>query len=122
MFLATIFLRKRETERKRENTRAGKGLEGEGEGERERERETERDTERERGREKENTKQAPCSVQSLMQSSIPRPWDHDLRQNQELSTQLTELYRRLSVSCNINSNTRSSTFDAGARIEDHCLQ
>ena len=34
----------------------------------------------EREIEKENLKQAPCSVQSLMQGSIPRPWDHDLSQ------------------------------------------
>ena len=33
---------------------------------------------RERERERESLKQAPCSAQSLIQGSIPGPWDHDL--------------------------------------------
>ena len=32
------------------------------------------------GVERESFKQAPRSVQSLMQDSIPQPWDHDLSQ------------------------------------------
>lgn len=32
----------------------------------------------EREAKKENLKQEPRSVQSLMWSSIPRPWDHNL--------------------------------------------
>ena len=36
-----------------------------------------------RGREKEN--QAPCSAGSLMQDSIPGPWDHDLSWRQILN-------------------------------------
>ena len=42
------------------------------------------------GAEGDNPKQAPCSVQSLMQGSIPQSWDHDLRQNHELDAYLTE--------------------------------
>ena len=39
---------------------------------------------------RENLKQAPCSVWSLTQASVPWPWDHDLSRNQESDTQLTE--------------------------------
>ena len=37
-----------------------------------------------------NPKQVPCSARSLMQGSIPRPWDHDLSGNQESDVQPTE--------------------------------
>ena len=45
-----------------------------------------REREREREGEKENPKQAPFSAWSLTQGCIPRPWDHDLSQNQESDT------------------------------------
>ena len=54
--------------------------------ERERERERVQAGERRKGKEKENLKQAPCSVQSPTQGSIPQPRDHDLSKNQELGT------------------------------------
>ena len=59
------------------------------EAERETHRERERETERQRQRDRENLKQVPHSAQSLTQGLIPRPWDHDLSQNQESYTQLT---------------------------------
>ena len=43
-----------------------------------------------RERKRENLQQAPHSTWSLMQGSIPQPWDHDLSQNQELDAQPTE--------------------------------
>ena len=63
--------------------------------ERGRERQRNRASEWSRGREreKENLKQAPPSGRSLMQGSIPQPWDHDLSQNQELGAQPTEPLR-----------------------------
>ena len=42
------------------------------------------------GEERDNLKQAPCSVQSPTQGSIPQPWDHNLKRNQESDAQLTE--------------------------------
>ena len=54
----------------------GKGAEGEGE----------------------NPKQAPLdSAWSPMRGSIPRPWGHDLSQNQESDVRLTEPPRRPST-------------------------
>ena len=43
-----------------------------------------------RGRGRENPKKALCPVQSPMQGSISRLWDHDLSQTQEWNTQQTE--------------------------------
>ena len=45
----------------------------------------------ERVRERENLNQAPRSVQSLTQGSIPQPWNHDLNLIQDLDTQLGHL-------------------------------
>ena len=45
---------------------------------------------RERGRERLLSR---LHAQHGAQGSIPGPWDHDLSQNQELDTQLTELPR-----------------------------
>ena len=53
-----------------------------GGGQRRREREKEREKERERERERENLKQAPRSVWSPTQGSIPQSWDHDLSRSQ----------------------------------------
>lgn len=44
----------------------------------------EREKECEWGEEKRKDRQIPCWVGSSIQSSIPWPWDHGLRQNQEL--------------------------------------
>ena len=41
-------------------------------------------------REREHLQQTPPSAQSPTQGLIPRPWDHDLNQNQELDAQPTE--------------------------------
>ena len=38
-----------------------------------------------------NLTQAPCSVPSPTQGSIPQPWDHNLSQNQESDAQETDL-------------------------------
>ena len=47
-----------------------------------------------RMKDRENPKQAPHLAQSPMQGPIPRPWDHNLSQNQESDAQLTEPSRR----------------------------
>ena len=56
--------------------------------------EREREKARARGRqgrgERKNLKQVPCPAQSAMQGSIPWPWDHNLSQNKEADTPLTE--------------------------------
>ena len=41
------------------------------------------------GAERESQAGSTLSVWSLTQGSIPRPWDHDLSQNQELDAQPT---------------------------------
>ena len=46
--------------------------------------------EREAEGEKENLKQAPHSAWNMTRGLIPPPWDHDLRENQESDTQVTE--------------------------------
>ena len=45
-------------------------------------------------RERQNLTQTPRSVQSLTQGWIPRPWDHDLSQNQKSDTRPPEAPRR----------------------------
>ena len=79
--------------RKQAWTRDGQGQKARGrERRRERQRKREREREGEGGRERDNEylRQAPRSAQSLMWGSIPQPWDHDLRQNQQSHAQLTE--------------------------------
>ena len=71
---------------------------------------SERVHEQGRGAEEQNLKQAPCSVQSLTQSLIPQPLDHDLSPNQESGPQQTKPCRhpRRAIFCHMFKDAEKS--------------